>query len=102
MEVVKVPGKNRGSTYYTCIADRGFYYRSNKTKNGKKFLVCVEKGCSARACCDDSVFTKIGDLHNHLPDVEKGEAWLLKNSMVKAASASSEDLKSIFVRQSAR
>lgn len=101
MDVKKVPGYRKGSTYFTCDADSGFFYRIKIKKSNIIYLVCVEANCRAKAKCSDTLFLNVGDHHNHLPDMNKEESLLLKNHMINKATNSSQDLKSIYVEESA-
>lgn len=104
MEVQKIPGLRNGSTYFTCAADAGYFYRSKSTNRNIRYLICVETNCHVRATCDkeDTEFIKLGQNHNHIPDLAKAESLILKNKLIRSAVATNQDLKSIYVNQSAQ
>lgn len=103
MDVRQIPGYRSGSFYYTCDADRGYFYKIKSRKpNGTNYLVCIEKNCPARAICIEAQFVKLGENHQHPSDAAKEEALRLKDTMIRSAVSSSDQIKTIYVHQSAR
>ncbi|XP_060070749.1 uncharacterized protein LOC132550676 [Ylistrum balloti] len=59
----------------------GFIYRHNNKRDTWISWKCTEKNCKATLCTRDDVPTKIGQVHNHLPDQAAVECKKIMNNV---------------------
>ncbi|XP_039284479.1 uncharacterized protein LOC111048637 isoform X2 [Nilaparvata lugens] len=98
----KIPGQRPGSWVYY---NGGYCYHINKTTNDKRYLVCAQSRCWAKAWMrleENAPIFQLGIfVHAHLPDYEKApKMQFLHNVKKRSREEADRSVKSILLDES--
>lgn len=94
-----VNGARGSSRIYISVADDHSYHVNRRVENGKLYLRCREKSCSATLiyCSMTNQILKQSYNHNHRPDEHLREKTLLKDFLKDEATTSNRTMEDIFL-----